>query len=189
MRPSCWPSYLSLALFAVFGASSPVPDILPGLPPQSVPVDRGVDLGNIYYIQYKFGPTGETATIFTIKGLNRPASQSPKDPHTWIGSDLNPVCLLFCADPGADINIRTQYCLGPCREVSLRFGPSVVVIFCPFKANLFAKLKPQILPNIVYVTNTAVTGIPGSQLIYCPDQATGRICSATPPYPVVDYRG
>ncbi|MCJ1268647.1 hypothetical protein MMC22_008535 [Lobaria immixta] len=164
MRPSCWPSYLSLALFAVFGASSPVPDILPGLPPQSVPVDRGVDLGNIYYIQYKFGPTGETATIFTIKGLNKPASQSAKDPHTWIGSDSNPVCLLFCADPGADINIRTQYCLGPCRE-------------------------PQILPNIIYVTNTAVTGIPGSQLIYCPDQATGRICSATPPYPVVDYRG
>lgn len=130
MRLSYLPSYLSLALFAMFGASSPVPDILPGLPPQSVPQDRGVDLGNLYYVQYKFGPTGETATIFTLKGDGITAAQSPKNPHTWIGTDKNPICFLFCADPGADINIRAQYCLGPCRVVSLRSEPSDVFIFC-----------------------------------------------------------
>ncbi|MCJ1423097.1 hypothetical protein MMC29_000978 [Sticta canariensis] len=159
-------SYMCLALFAILGASSPVPEILPGLPAQTVPVDRGVNLGNIYYIQYKFSSTGETVTIFTIKDPNNriTPAQTSKSDHAWVGSDLKPVCPLFCANPYADVNVRGQYCLAACRV-------------------------PQIDPNILYITNTATTGIPGSQLVYCPDQAAGVICSAAPPNAKVAYEG
>ena len=67
------------------GASSSVPDILPGLSALSGPPDNGVDLGNMYSIVYKFVPTGETVTIITIKEFDKKgrvkAAQSSKDNH------------------------------------------------------------------------------------------------------------
>ncbi|MCJ1466369.1 hypothetical protein MMC07_004988 [Pseudocyphellaria aurata] len=160
MQPTCW----ALALFAALGASSPVPDILfPNLQSQSIPQDRGVSTANIDYVQYRFGSTNIEVTLFTIKGLASGPTQSRKSATTWVGSDVKSACLLFCADPGADINIRSEKCRGTCRV-------------------------PALLASNVYITSTN-QGIPGDQLIYCPDQAQGVICSAVPPYAVANYGG
>lgn len=110
------PSYWALALFAALGVSSPVS---PNLPLEARD-SSDPSLANLDYVQYHFASTNIDVTLWTIRdvqGTGFGPYFSSKDPTVWFGSNYKSVCLLFCADPGADARIRSEKCRGTCKEV------------------------------------------------------------------------
>ncbi|MCJ1469934.1 hypothetical protein MMC07_008578 [Pseudocyphellaria aurata] len=104
----------------MLGASVTVPENYPGLQPSQIPPDTGADQANR-------GQLLEIITVKDLQNIGTPPQQSPYNSNVWAGTNLRPVCPLFCSDATADINIRGQYCLGPCRVVSLKISDSFAV--------------------------------------------------------------
>ncbi|MCJ1462031.1 hypothetical protein MMC07_000631 [Pseudocyphellaria aurata] len=133
--------FMSLALFAALGTSTPVPDNA-GIPSANFPIDGTDNIPALLQMTTSLG------VQFTIENgppefrLGLGGKQKEGVPGWWWSSLSYPVCPAFCLSPATDINLRNEWCTGFCSGTGIRPWP-------------------------VYVTRDAVTHYIGSFLYAC----------------------
>ncbi|MCJ1466702.1 hypothetical protein MMC07_005322 [Pseudocyphellaria aurata] len=184
---------IPLDIYLLPSPATPTSTPLPHSPFYNLPDDDvHVALGN-YKVVHSFSSI-DAYIVILIYSDGSPAIQSATNPNLWRGSNLHPVCPLFCSDPQTDATVRGESCVDSCKEVSLNFSGLHDPArrdeqFFVSTANRYtsSQSQPHLDPNTLYVLSDAVTGVKGSELVYCPDQTTGVICSAIAPNPKVAY--